>query len=113
MPDAMKFLAGHMALLMVYYNFLRPHSALKFGTTLRTPAIQAGLADRRLSFRDVFTSREALFLVVVILVLFKGRLAADHSQYGSGGATPQQQLPEGAPLEKLLGSQVEEESRVS
>jgi IS1 family transposase len=66
-----EFLVGHMALLMAYYNFLRPHSALKFGKTVWTPAMQAGLANRRLSLRDVFTSREAFSLFFVILVLFK------------------------------------------
>ncbi len=48
-----EFLEGRVALLMAYYNFLRPHTALKFGTTVRTPAMQAGLATKRLSFRDV------------------------------------------------------------
>ena len=40
-----EFLEGQVALLMAYYNFLRPHRALKFGTTIRTPAMQAGLAN--------------------------------------------------------------------
>ena len=48
-----EFLEGQVALLMAYYNFLRPHGALKFGKTIRTPAMQAGLAKKRLSFRDV------------------------------------------------------------
>ncbi len=38
-----EFLEGQVALLMAHYNFLRPHRALKFGKTLRTPAMQAGL----------------------------------------------------------------------
>ena len=58
-----------MALLMAYYNFLRPHRALKFGETLRTPAMQAGLAKKRLSFRDVFTSQVAFFLFVLMMVV--------------------------------------------
>ncbi len=62
------FLEGQLALLMAYYNFLRPHRALKFGTTIRTPAMQAGLAKKRLSFRDVFTSRAAFFLFVLMMV---------------------------------------------
>ena len=37
-----------------YYNFLRPHRALKFGAESRTPAMQAGLADSRLTFREIF-----------------------------------------------------------
>ncbi len=62
------FLEAQVALLMAYYNFLRPHRALKFGQTIRTPAMQAGLAKKRLSFRDLFTSRAAL-------ILSKGRIA--------------------------------------
>ena len=46
-----EFLEGQVALLMAYYNFVRPHSALRFGKTVRTPAMQAGLVRRRLSFR--------------------------------------------------------------
>ena len=64
-----EFLVGHMALLMAYYNFMRPHRALKFGTTLRTPAMQAGLVKKCLSFRDLFTSQEAFFLFYLIVVL--------------------------------------------
>ena len=63
------FLEGQVALLMPYYNFLRPHRALKFGTTIRTPAMQAGLAKKRLSFRDVFTSQVAFFLFFLMLVV--------------------------------------------
>ena len=37
-----------------YYNFVRPHGALKFGRESRTPAMQAGLTTRRLTFRDIF-----------------------------------------------------------
>ena len=39
-----------------HYNFIRPHRALKFGSEMRTPAMQAGFARRRLSFREVFLS---------------------------------------------------------
>ena len=41
-----EFLEGQVALLMAYYNFLRPHRALKFGETLRTPAMQADWLKR-------------------------------------------------------------------
>ena len=44
-------------LLRCYYNFVRPHGALKFGRETRTPAMQAGLATRRLTLRDIFVSR--------------------------------------------------------
>ena len=44
----------HMELLRCYYNFVRPQVALKFGREIRTPAMQAGLTTRRLTFRDIF-----------------------------------------------------------
>ena len=43
-------LADKLALQMCYYNFVRPHSALKFGNEIRTPAMQAGLVKKQLSF---------------------------------------------------------------
>ena len=49
-------LEDHLELLRCHYNFLRPHRALKFGREVRTPAMQAGLAKKRLTFRDVFMS---------------------------------------------------------
>ncbi len=66
-------LSEHLALIQVYYNFLRPHRALKFGTTIRTPAMQAGLVKKCLSFRDLFTSQEAFFLFVLIVVVGRHR----------------------------------------
>ena len=56
-----EFLEKQLDILRCHYNFLRPHRALKFGPEIRTPAMQAGLAQRRFSFRDVFT-----FLVALI-----------------------------------------------
>jgi hypothetical protein len=52
-------LDDHLELLRCHYNFCRPHSSLKFGAITRTPAMQAGLASRKLSFREVFTARAA------------------------------------------------------
>jgi len=49
-------LQDHLKLLRCHYNFLRPHRALKFGREVRTPAIQANLTPKRLTFRDIFTS---------------------------------------------------------
>ena len=49
-------LDAHLELLRCYYNFVRPHRALKFGRETRTPAMQAGLATRRLTLRDIFVS---------------------------------------------------------
>ena len=54
-------LAENLALQMCYYNFVRPHSALKFGNETRTPAMQAGLVKKQLSFREIFTAMEILF----------------------------------------------------
>ena len=42
--------------LRSHYNFVRPHRALRFGRATRTPAMQAGLATRRLTLRDIFVS---------------------------------------------------------
>ena len=44
----------HLELLRCYYNFVRPHGALKFRREIRTSAMQAGLTIRRLTFRDIF-----------------------------------------------------------
>ena len=68
---------------MAYYNFLRPHRALRFGNTVRTPAMQAGLAKKRLSFRDVFTSQVALVLFfLMVLVERYARLDLRSVQFG-------------------------------
>jgi IS1 family transposase len=47
-------LVDQLELFRCYYNFIRPHSSLRFGREVRTPAMQAGLARRRYSFRDIF-----------------------------------------------------------
>ena len=65
-------LDAHLELLRCYYNFGRPHGALKFGRETRTPAMQAGLATRRLTLRDIFLS-----LRRVILWLSDMRMFAD------------------------------------
>lgn len=54
-------LADNLALQMCYYNFVRPHSALKFGDKTRTPAMQAGLVKKPPNFREIFTKVEILF----------------------------------------------------
>ena len=53
-------LEAHLELLRCYYNFVRPHGALKFGRETRTPAMQAGLATRRLTIRDIFVPMRSL-----------------------------------------------------
>ncbi len=70
-------LEDHLELLRCHYNFIRPHKALKFGREVRTPAMQAGLASARLSFREVFEAkpRRILFAVVFIdVTLDTGRV---------------------------------------
>lgn len=47
-------LLGRVEISRLYYNFVRPHSSLRFGKKCRTPAQQAGLADRPLRWREVF-----------------------------------------------------------
>ena len=54
-------LADQLELFRCYYNFIRPHSSLRFGGEVRTPAMQAGLTKGKLRFRDIFTYREARF----------------------------------------------------
>jgi len=49
-------LDDHLELLRCHYNFVRPHRALKFGREVRTPAYQAGLTKRVLTFREIFSS---------------------------------------------------------
>jgi IS1 family transposase len=53
-------LVGHLELLRCYYNFIRPHMGLRFGTEFRTPAMQAGIVMTKLSFRQV-ASRSIFF----------------------------------------------------
>lgn len=38
------------------YNFVRPHSSLKFGKVTRTPAMQAGIVNRPLTLREIFST---------------------------------------------------------
>ncbi len=61
-------LRGYVELLRCYYNFIRPHSTLRFGRKTRTPAMQAGLLSQRLAWSDIFTAC-GLILRVVVAVL--------------------------------------------
>ena len=54
-------LHGHVDLLRCYYNFIRPHRALKFGRETRTPAMQAGLVNAPMNWSDIFTAPAALY----------------------------------------------------
>ena len=60
-------LAAHLELLRCHYNFVRPHGALKFGREVRTPAMQAGLATQRLTFREVFVCPPPSLSVLVFV----------------------------------------------
>ena len=61
-------LEAHLELLRCYYNFVRPHGALKFGRETRTPAMQAGLAPRRLTFREVFVCQSSLLVGIDVIM---------------------------------------------
>ncbi len=58
----------NLALQMCYYNFVRTHSALKFGDETRTPAMQASLVKKPLSFREIFTAVAFLFWWISIFL---------------------------------------------
>jgi hypothetical protein len=47
-------LASSLEILRCYYNFIRPHSSLRAGNQRRTPAMQAGIFKRPLTFREIF-----------------------------------------------------------
>jgi hypothetical protein len=67
-------LEDHLELLRFHYNFCSPHSSLKFGSAVRTPAMQAGLVSRKLTFRGLFVAQE----VPVCFVLVRSVRSAYH-----------------------------------
>ena len=67
-PRLGQCLAGQLELLRCYYNFVRSHMALRFGREVRTPAMQAGLVDRKLTFRDIFTAVATFFSLLALLI---------------------------------------------
>ncbi len=54
---SMTLLTAHLELFRCFYNFVRPHSALRFGREVRTPAQQAELVSKKLTWRDIFSAR--------------------------------------------------------
>ena len=62
---------SQLDLFQCYYNFIRPHSALKFGTEVRTHAKQAGLIRRNLGFKDIFSLNLALFLCLMFILMLR------------------------------------------
>jgi hypothetical protein len=49
-----EYLHDHLSLLHCYYNFIRPHRALRIGAETWTPAMMAGIATRKHTFRSLF-----------------------------------------------------------
>ena len=50
-------LGDHLELFRTFYNFVRPHSALRVGKVTRTPATQPGLTTKQLSSTDILAAR--------------------------------------------------------
>jgi len=44
-----------LTIFQCYYNFVRSHSSLKMGNINKTPAMEAGIAKRRITFREIFS----------------------------------------------------------
>jgi hypothetical protein len=66
-------LAEQLELVRCYYNFARPHGALKFGREIRTPAMQAGLATRRVTLREIFVcARTSVSILIAYDVIAFG-----------------------------------------
>ena len=74
-------LDGSLALQMCHYNFIRPHMALTFGKVTRTPAMQAGIVSKKVSFRDIFTWQELLFLCLLIWLLSQRQQLTDEERW--------------------------------
>ena len=66
-----KSLTDQMALMMLYYNFVRPHMALRFGELVKTPAMQAGLVMKTISFREVFTTLFFFFFIAYFVKYYR------------------------------------------
>ena len=45
----------------------------KVGTEVRTPAMQAVLVSKRLTFRDVFTAAAGFLFLVALVIRFRNR----------------------------------------
>ena len=56
-------LEDQLELLRCYYSFIRPDRGLKFGSETGTPAMQAGLTSRQLTWRDIVPAEIPLLLV--------------------------------------------------
>ena len=73
-------LENQLEIARSFYNFMRPHRALKFGRLVKTPAMQADLTNRRLSFREIFLVLDSVVqntfrsLVMMTRVVLRPRL---------------------------------------
>jgi len=63
-------LQDHLELLRCHYNFVRRHLALRFGREIKTPAQQAGLVKRAMTWREVFSARIVFLAPRKILFVF-------------------------------------------
>ena len=68
-------LDDHVELLRCHYNFVRPHRSLKFGREIRTPAMQAGLTNRQMTFRDVFSWMPTPIRLTIFVVTIERQLS--------------------------------------
>ena len=62
-------MSEQLDLLRCHYNFIRTHMTLKFGTMYKTLAMQAGLTDRPLTFRQIFMAEVAGMYFAIIVVV--------------------------------------------
>jgi IS1 family transposase len=68
-------LDDHMALMQCHYNFIRSHRPLKLGQEKRTPAWQAGLVSRQITFREIFPHRLAMPSLLLVYVHLVARVS--------------------------------------
>jgi len=67
-------LAAQLDLQRCFYNFMRPHLALKFGNQIWTPAMMAGITKWKLTWRDVLSH----YFLAIMLALLADRDVQDN-----------------------------------
>ena len=55
---------------------------MKFGKETRTPAMQAGIVAKKLTFRDIFTCPELLFLCLLVWCLIQREMLTRNVEMG-------------------------------
>lgn len=58
-------LFGQLEVQRCYYNFMRPHMILKFGSETYTPAMMANISNHKVTWREVLS----LWLIEVLRIL--------------------------------------------